>query len=111
MGHIGFTDRSSDYDSRTKGVASPARPGSSSVDVFKLFKLIGTVIGTLVLLGGLVWGAAMLAAGTATDDDLEKVKNRIELVEKNDLVQTVILEQINDTLQKIEQKLDKALDK
>ena len=58
-----------------------------------------------------MWGSATLFAGTASDDDLDKLEDRVELVEKNDIVQTVLLQHIKETLDKVGNKLDKALEK
>lgn len=110
MGHIGFNNKSK-YNGEVRYANPGMPPVKTGVDISKWLKSIGTIIGTLVLLGGLVWGSATLVAGMASEEELEEVEDRIELVEKNDLVQTVILEQIKDSLEKIESKLDTILDK
>lgn len=90
----------------------PAQPQhlNNQTDIWKILKGISGILATLVLLGGLVWGAAFLFAGMASDDDLDAVEDRIIVVEKNDIKQTLILEQIKESLVKIEGKLDKALE-
>ena len=108
---LGFMNGSNDqevvYDIQT--TAPPQRRGNST-DIWKILKGIGGIIATLVLLGGLVWGSAVMFAGMASDEDLDKVEDRIELVEKHDIRQTIILEQIQETLKKISEKLDKVLE-
>ena len=84
---------------------------SQSTDIWKILKGIGGIIATLALLGGLVWGSATLFAGTASDDDLDTLRSRVELVEKNDIKQTLILEYIKETLDEVEEKLDRVLEK
>ncbi len=112
---VGFTRERSEYSGEARyanpGVSPVPKQDKRSPDVVAWIKGITAIVGTLVVLGGIIWGAANVMNGFASDGELDDVEDRVELIEKNDLVQTVILEQIRGTLEKIEQKLDKALDK
>ena len=109
---LGFMNGKRDIEIETR-YDMPVHPPHlrNQTDIWKVTKGIGGIIATLVLLGGLIWGAAFMIAGMASDEDLDKVEDRIELVEKNDIRQTVILEQIKEALEVINGKLDKALKK
>lgn len=93
-----------------RSVYPPAPPfDREETGINKVIKGISGILGILILLGGLVWAAATLSTSMVSDEELEEVEDRLELVEKNDLVQTVVLEQIKSTLHKIEKKLDRVL--
>lgn len=112
MGNLGFTKNNEDYGNEMKyGIPVHPPHTKTAPDIFKWIRAIGAAIATLALLGGLVWGAAFMFAGMASDSDLDKVEDRVEQVEKNDIRQTIILEQIKKALEKIDEKLDKALKK
>jgi hypothetical protein len=111
---LGFSNNNSDIASTAvlyadrKGTSPPQNQGA---DIWKILRGVGGIIATLALLGGLVWGTAFMFAGMASDEDLDKVEDRVELVEKNDIRQTVVLEQIKEALETISGKLDEALKK
>lgn len=112
---LGFTNRNSTsanaqekafmYDQQSD------KPVNLVVGAAGWVKIVGGSIATIVLLSGLIWGAAMMFAGMASDDDVSTVRSRVEQIEKNDLVQTILLENIKNTLDKVEKKLDEVLSK
>jgi hypothetical protein len=110
--NVGFTNSKSEYgrDLRYPDQSYPPAPTKQGLDFGKVVKAVTAILGTLVLLGGLVWGAAWLLAGMASESDLDAVEDRVETVEKNDIRQTIILEQIKEAIDKIDKKLDKALE-
>ena len=107
---LGFMNNKPDIGPNEMRYGIPVQPPHlPREDIWKILKGIGGIIATLALLGGLVWGTATLFAGTASEDELDELDERVELVEKNDIRQTILLEHIKFTLDKVEGKLDKAL--
>ncbi|MCF6205357.1 MAG: protein Asterix [Sulfurovum sp.] len=90
----------------------PVQPTASPpLDVWKVLKGVGGVLSMLALLVSLVWWAATSLNSKAPSKDVKELDKRVQLVEKNDVAQTVLLEGIKETLDKVEVKLDKALTK
>ena len=91
MDNIGFTSSETSAGLSTTPYLHKVREGYS-------IKTLGAALSILVVLGGLVWGAAMLSAGKATDDDMSGIEVRLRSVESHDSAQTAILDNIKDKL-------------
>ena len=107
---LGFTNN--DHSNNGAGKVmyqTPVHTNDSKTDVWKVIRGITAVVTTIVMLSGLIWGGATLFAGTASDGDLDTVKDRVEELEKHDVKQTLIMEYIKESLEKIDKKLDKLI--
>lgn len=106
---LGFKTSNTNQESS----AYPSTPTVSvaTTDIWKILKGIRVIVAIIVLLFGVVWGGATIYAGTASDDDLDILETRVEMVEKNAIKQTLLLEYIKETVDKFEKKLDRVLER
>lgn len=84
---------------------------SKKFDLYKWLKIISTGIGIIAAIAGTSWAVANLMLSFSTKDDNDRLKERVEIVEKSDVAQTVILENIKESIDRIEHKIDKILEK
>lgn len=98
-------------DTRGQTIFSHAPPPPQVVDAGKWVKIITSVLGTFIVLCGIVWGAATIVANTTSHAEFVHAEDRILEIEKNDIRQTVLLENIAEALKNINEKMDNFISK